>query len=108
MKKLFQDAVVILIFAALWWVSGYFAGAIIDAARITSYSVSIIIAALNMITGLVLLLLVTHDPQARHIFYGGPSEREEGLAIIGCIWIFPLSVLIVALPMWLLIRLFSK
>lgn len=84
------------------------AGAIIDATQMTSYSVRIIIATFNMITGLVLLQLVIHYPDARHIFYDGPSEREEGLVVIGLIWAFPLSVLVIALPAWLLIRLFSK
>lgn len=108
MKKLFKDASLILILAALWFVSGYVVGAVADAAHLFGYSVSIIAASLNVITGLLLLLMVTRYPYVHHIFYDGPAEREEGLFVIGMIWAIPMSLLIIALPMWLIIRLLSK
>ena len=62
-------------------------------------------ASLNLITGMVLLLLITRNEQARRIFYEGPRENEPGLPVIGLLWVIPVTLLLVGLIWWLVAQL---
>lgn len=58
--------------------------------------------ALNLITGMVMLLLVTRHEKARRLFYEGPKEDELGLPVIGLLWAIPFTLLFIGLMWWLL------
>jgi uncharacterized membrane protein len=100
MKRLFRDLALILVFAALWASGGYLVGLAIEIALIPYPSLKIILAALNVIVGLLLLLGITRDPTTERLFFEGPSTPGGGDIRIGCLWAMPASLLLIGLFTW--------
>lgn len=100
MNRYLRDLLLILVLAALWAGSGYAIGVGIEAMFKTGYAVGPIVASLNVILGLSLFLGITNDPTAERIFFEGPRPNEPGLPQIGCLWILPLSLLVIGLMLW--------
>ena len=90
----------IVALAALWAVTG----AVVGWGLGSLYGVNWIVPCglLNMITGLVLLLLVTRNATARRIFYEGPSQAEERSFAVAVLWALPVAVALAGLIWWLL------
>jgi hypothetical protein len=95
-----KDMLLILTLAALWAVGGFVMGVSIEA--LFGGQVVVTCTALNLITGMLMLLLVTRHERARRLFYEGPKENELGLPFIGLLWAIPFTLLFVGLIWWLL------
>lgn len=98
-----KDVPLILALAALWTLSGFLIGLAIEALFGTPWVIPC--TALNLIAGMVMLLLVTRDDRARRMFYEGPREDELGSPLVGLLWAFPLTLMIIAVIWWLLAQL---
>jgi hypothetical protein len=110
MKRLLRDLGLILALAGLWAISGYVIGValelIITTVDLNSYPISIILASVNVIIGLLLFKGITRDPTAERFFYEGPGNDGEGDLRIGCLWVIPATLLLYGLLMWLVAILF--
>jgi hypothetical protein len=71
-----KNLLLILALAILWWIGGMFAGAGLSAYFDLDWTIQC--AALNVIVGMLMLLLVTHNETARRIFYEGPRGDDRG------------------------------
>lgn len=98
-----KDVSLILILAILWALSGFLVGLAIEALFGASWVVPC--TALNLIAGMVMLLLVTRNDRARRMFYEGPRENELGSPLVGLLWAFPFTLMIIASIWWLLAQL---
>lgn len=95
-----KNALLVLALAILWAISGFVIGAAIQV--LVGGQWTLPCASLNLIAGMVMLLLITHDERARRIFYEGPQGDEAGLPAIGFLWVIPLVLLLVGLVWWLI------
>ncbi len=86
--------------AAMWAV----AGAVVGLGLGSLYGGNWVVpcGALNMITGLFLLLLVTRNETARKIFYEGPSHEEERSLLVAVLWALPVAAALAGVIWWLL------
>jgi lysylphosphatidylglycerol synthetase-like protein (DUF2156 family) len=100
-----KNLLLIFALALLWALSGFLMGAAINALFSTSWLVPC--TALNVITGLILLLLMTRNDYARHIFYEGAQGEEPGLMPLALLWVFPFILILVGIVWWLLAQLFK-
>lgn len=103
MKRLFRDLTLILFLAGLWAVSGYMIGTALETIGFAAYRLSVILASVNLILGMVLFLRITKDPTAERIFFQGPDQDTDrrGYPQIGCLWLLPIVLLIYGASMWL-------
>jgi hypothetical protein len=72
-----KSLLLIAALALLWAFGGFIVGVGLSAFTGTAWMVPC--AAPNMLAGMLLLLLVTRDLVARHIFYEGPQRDELGI-----------------------------
>lgn len=98
-----KNSLLVIGLAALWALGGLGFGLAMEAFFNGQWVLPC--ASLNLIVGMLLLLLITHDEQARRIFYEGPQENEPGLPVIGLLWTVPLALLLVGLIWWLVAQL---
>ena len=68
---------------------------------------ALICAAGNMLTGLGLLAVVNRSPRLRVVFYDDPGRRG-GELLVGCLWLLPVSFVLIGLITWALAVLLSK
>ena len=54
----------------------------------------------GLLIGLVWLVLITSTEQGRHLFYEGPEEDEEGDPLVGCLWVTPFVIMMLAAIGW--------
>ncbi|RIK34818.1 MAG: hypothetical protein DCC55_32235 [Chloroflexi bacterium] len=60
-------------------------------------------SSLNVIVGLLLLLLVSRNEQAKALFYGDREDEDQPAGIIiAILWTFPFTLLFLGL-LWLLL-----
>jgi len=94
----------LLAYAGLWAVGGYMAGAALETIGLTNYSWSIILAALNLICGLVLFKIITDNPTFERLFFEGKirgmSHDHPAYRVIGALWSLPLMLLVVGAMLW--------
>ena len=76
-------------------------GIALETAGLPYPPLKVILASLNVIIGILLFLGITRDPTAERIFFEGPRENEAGRPAIGCLWLMPVSLLVLGLVMWL-------
>lgn len=98
-NRYLRDLLFILALGALWAGSGYVIGRVGEAMGL-DYPLGVIFASLNTILGMSLFLGITKDPTADRIFFEGPRPNEGGRWSIGCLWVMPVSLLILGLGMW--------
>ena len=95
-----RNILLILALAAFWCVSGIVVGyslnALFDGAWVAPC------ASLNVIAGMLLLLFITRNEQARRIFYEGPRANESGLILLAFLWAIPVILLFLGILWWLL------
>ena len=115
MKHPFRDLGLILALAAFWAVSGYVVGLSIELflglLGLTPPTLTVILASVNVIIGMLLFKGITHDPTAERIFFEGPEPEGEGDLRIGCLWGLPLTLLLIGLQLLvvtILLRVFFK
>ena len=89
--------------AILWGLGGFIMGVSIDELFGVPWTVPC--TALNVIAGMVMLLLVTRNEHARRLFYEGRKDEQPGMVLIGLLWTFPFSLIVVGLIWWLLAQL---
>lgn len=95
-----KNILMILALAILWAVGGSFAGLGISAFFDVAWVVQC--GTVNMMTGLLLLLLITRSEDARRLFYEGPKEDEPGSIIVGLLWVLPFTLLFAGIVWWLM------
>lgn len=100
MNRWLRDLGLILALAGLWAVGGYFMGLALEIIGFDTYRLSIILASLNVIIGLLLFLFITKDPVADRIFFGRAESDDEGNPAVGCLWILPMFILLIGVSMW--------
>lgn len=100
MERYWRKLLYILVLAAFWAASGYALGMAFESFFRTGYPVENVFASLNLILGMSLFLGVTRDPTAERIFFEGPRPDEPGRLEVGCLWLLPLSLLVIELWMW--------
>ncbi len=98
-----KNSLLVLGLGFLWSLGGFGLGMAIEALFGGQWIVPC--ASLNLIAGMILLLFVTRNEQARRIFYEGPREGEPGLPVIGLLWLMPFVLLLVGLVWWLIAQL---
>lgn len=101
MKQL-RDFGSILSLAAVWAISGYVLGLTIEIMGIP-YPMGNVLASLNVIIGMLLFLNVTSNPRFERIFFEGPRPDDEGYIPVGCLWVIPMNLLVIGLPMLLFV-----
>ncbi|GEM_PF-1840159 len=90
----------ILGMTSLWAVGGYMAGTALETIGFNSYPLSTICASVNVIIGLFLFKDLTRDPKSeRYFFEKGPFGNLQH-PTVGCLWMFPLLLLIIGVSMW--------
>lgn len=100
-----KNLLLILALAVLWALGGFLMGAALNALLDTSWLVPC--TAVNVIMGMVLLLLVTRNDYARHLFYEGAQGDEPGLMPLALLWVFPFILILVGVVWWVLAQLFK-
>lgn len=100
MKLSWQDMGLMLFLAILWGGGGYVVGIALQSSGILYPPLSVILAGVNLVIGLMLFLGVTKDPTAERMFFEGPAVDEDGDVRIGCLWLLPASILVFGLTMW--------
>jgi uncharacterized membrane protein len=90
----------IMALAALWALTG----AVVGWGLGSLYGVNWVLPCglLNMITGLILLLLVTRNDTARRIFYEGAGHPEERSFAVALLWALPAAAALAGVIWWLL------
>lgn len=89
----------IAILIGLWSVAGYLATALVI--RIFELPFATFQGAiLGLLIGLIWLASATSTEQGRHLFYEGPDEDEDGDPVIGCLWVTPLIIMLLAAIGW--------
>lgn len=101
MNRMWRNFLFILVLASLWALSGFAIGSGVEAILGIDFPIAIILASLNLILGLTLFLGITRDPTSERIFFEGPQPDEPGRPAIGCLWLLPLSLILVGLWLWL-------
>jgi|GEM_PF-1653048 len=96
MKNIF----LIFSLAILWALGGLAAGAGFSA--FLDLQGTIPCGAINVIAGMVMLLLVTRNEQARRLFYEGPKEDESGILVLALLWALPFTLMFAGLIWWLM------
>lgn len=86
--------------AILWALAGAVVG--VGLSSIYGGDWAIPCSTLNMVTGLILLLMVTRNPTARKIFYEGPSHEEERSLLVAILWALPVAAALAGVMWWLL------
>lgn len=94
MKQLLHDLSPILILAGLWAISGYMIGLALETVGISYPPLKIILAAINVIIGMMLFQGITRDPTGSRMFFEGPEHDAEGDIRVGCLWMLPASLLV--------------
>lgn len=92
-----------LVLAVIWLVSGYSMTAAIG----LSTPWPIICGVANVITGLLLLQIITRSPKGWKLFYYGPENDEEGYLPVGLLYALPLGLLGWAIIIWFVRWLFG-
>jgi hypothetical protein len=107
MNRLTRDLILILALAALWAISGYAIGEAIkffvEGFGVTILPLGVILASINLIIGMLLFKGITRDPTAERIFFEGPEKKGEGNLNVGCLWVMPVSLLLIGLYVWLVV-----
>lgn len=93
-KILMKNLFLIFALACIWAGSGFVMGISINAFFGVSWELSC--TALNLMAGMIMLLLITRNDYARHIFYEGPKGDEPGLLLIGLLWLCPFILILSA------------
>jgi len=96
MKNIF----LIFSLAILWALGGLAAGAGFSAFLDLQWTIPC--GAINVIAGMVMLLLVTRNEQARRLFYEGPKEDESGILVLALLWALPFTLMFAGLIWWLM------
>jgi hypothetical protein len=100
-----KNLILVLILAMLWALGGLVVGVGINAFFGASWITTC--ALLNVMIGLLLLLLVTRNEEARRIFYNGNQNDDPGLLPIAVLWMFPMVLIFVGIIWWLLAQVIS-
>ncbi len=95
-----KNVFVVLALVALWVLGGLVVGISFQALFGVQWMVQC--AALNLIVGMVMLLLVTNNEDARRLFYEGPRGDEISSPLIGMLWALPIVLFLVGLAWWVL------
>jgi len=102
--KIGRQAIKIILILAAWWaVGGYLIGLALETIGFDAYRFGLMLAAINVIIGLVLFLFLTRDPESEALFFRGPFQNfaTEARPSIGCLWILPTLVFLYGVTMWL-------
>jgi len=102
----------ILALASLWAMGGYMFGSSLETIGYNNYPWSTILAALNIIFGMILFRNIISYPSIDRAFFKGATSYEPGYIIVRGLWLLPLVGVIVGASMWfwatVLRLLFSK
>jgi len=100
MNRWWRDLMLILSLAGLWALGGYLIGSALEVIGFDTYRLGMILAAINVIVGMLLFLWLTREPAADRLFFGRARPDDPFTPAVGCLWIIPLLSLLVGLSMW--------
>jgi hypothetical protein len=93
-----RDLLKIIAVAGFWYVAGLTVGLVAGYPAMAGL--------IGLVIGLFWLAALIKDERRRRLFFEGPYEYEEDTDfLLGCLWVTPLTIMILALMVGLVLRL---
>ncbi|MDM8527815.1 hypothetical protein QUF58_06315 [Anaerolineales bacterium HSG24] len=90
----------ILGMTSLWAIGGLMAGLALETVGFNSHPLSIGCASVNVLIGLFLFKDITREPKTERYFFEHGPFGDLQHPTVGCLWMFPLLLLILGTSMW--------
>ena len=86
---------------SLWAVGGFMTGLALETIGFNSYRLSVACMSINVLLGLFLFKDITREPQTERYFFENGPLGDLHHPTVGCLWMFPLLLIILGSSMWL-------